>query len=67
MINLNALFDLCNKVYTNADIQPIRKLNENGALTDMVNKSYIYADVIVIADRSYESCILNIWYIYNHL
>jgi len=55
VIHLNALFDLCNKVYTDACIQPIRKLNENGALTDMVDKSPVYGDVIVIADRGYES------------
>jgi hypothetical protein len=55
IINLNALFDLCNKVYTDASIQPIRKLNENGALTDMVDRSSISGDVIVIADRGYES------------
>lgn len=55
VINLNALFDLCNKVYTDASIQPIRKLNENGALTDMVDKSPISGNVIVIADRGYES------------
>ena len=55
MIHLNALFDLCNKVYTDACIQPIRKSNENGALADMVDKSSILGDVIVIADRGYES------------
>jgi Transposase DDE domain len=55
MIHLNALFDLCNKVYTDACIQPIRKSNENAALTDMVDKSHISGDVIVIADRGYES------------
>jgi len=55
MIHLNALFDLCNKVYTDVCIQPIRKSNENGALADMVDKSSILGDVIVIADRGYES------------
>lgn len=55
MIHLNALFDLCNKVYTDACIQPVRKVNENEALTDMVDKSSISGDVIVIADRGYES------------
>ncbi|MDR5588995.1 IS4 family transposase, partial [Clostridium aquiflavi] len=55
VIHLNALFDLCNKVYTDACIQPVRKLNENGALTDMVDKSSLFGDVIVIADRGYES------------
>lgn len=55
VMHLNALFDLCNKVYVDACIQPIRKSNENGALTDMVDKSHISGDVIIIADRGYES------------
>jgi hypothetical protein len=55
LIHLNALFDLCNKVYTDAYIQPIRNVNENSALTDMVDRSTISGDVIVIADRGYES------------
>jgi len=55
VLHLNALFDLCNKVYTDACIQTIRNKNENLALTDMVDKSTIEGDVIVIADRGYES------------
>lgn len=55
VLHLNALFDLCNKVYIDANIQPIRGLNENKALTDMVDKSTLFSDVIVIADRGYES------------
>ena len=55
LIHLNALFDLCNKVYTDACIQPIRKANENSALSDMVDRSTISGDVIVVADRGYES------------
>lgn len=55
VLHLNALFDLCNKVYIDANIQPIRCLNENKALTDMVDKSTLSNDVIVIADRGYES------------
>lgn len=54
-MHLNALFDICNKVYTDASIQPVRKSNENLALTNMVDNSNLEGDVIVIADRGYES------------
>lgn len=55
VLHLNALFDLCNKVYIDAHIQPIRNLNENKALTDMVDRSTLSSDAIIIADRGYES------------
>lgn len=55
VLHLNALFDLCNKVYIDANIQPIKSLNENKALTDMVDRSTLSSNVIVIADRGYES------------
>lgn len=55
ILNLNALYDLSNKLYVDACIQPIRKNNETGALIDMVEKSEISDDVIVLADRGYES------------
>ena len=54
-MNLNALYDLSNKLYVDACIQPIRNCNEMSALIDMVEKSAISDDVIVIADRGYES------------
>lgn len=54
-VHLNALYDLCNKLYVDALIQPGRKGNEFGALTDMVDRSNILGDVIVVADRGYES------------
>ena len=55
VLHLNALFDLCNKVYIDGCVQPVRELNENLALTNMVDKSTIDSDVIIIADRGYES------------
>lgn len=54
-INLNALFDLKNKIYTDVTVQPIKECNEHLALTDMIDKSTIEGKVIVIADRGYES------------
>lgn len=55
LLHLNALYDLCNKLYVDACIQPIRNKNETGALVDMVDNSSISEDVILIADRGYES------------
>ena len=55
LIHLNAMYDLQNKIYVDACIQPRREENEYRALTDMVDRSKIDGQVIVIADRGYES------------
>ncbi len=52
---LNALYDLCNRTYTDALIHNRREANENRALTSMIDRSRITGHVIVIADRGYES------------
>lgn len=49
------MYDLCNKLYVDACVQPGRKENEYRALTDMTDRSSVAGDVIVIADRGYES------------
>jgi hypothetical protein len=54
-LHLNAMYDLCNKLYVDAYIQPGRKKNEYKALADMTDRSIISGEVIVIADRGYES------------
>lgn len=54
-LNINVLYDLCNKLYIDAYIQPVRKINETSALIDMIDKSTISEDAIVIADRGYEN------------
>jgi len=54
-LHLNAMYDLCNKLYVDVCIQPGRKENEFRALTDMTDRSNISGDVIVLADRGYES------------
>ena len=54
-LHLNAMYDLCNKIYVDALVQPGRKLNEFRALTDMVDRSDIVGNVILLADRGYES------------
>lgn len=55
LMHLNATFDLCNKLYVDALVQPGRLVQENRALVDMVNRSRIEGKVIIIADRGYES------------
>jgi len=54
-LHLNAMYDLCNKLYVDVCIQPGRKENEFKALTDMTDRSNMSGDVIVVADRGYES------------
>jgi len=54
-LHLNAMYDLYNKLYVDVCIQPARKENEFRALTDMTDRSTISGDVIVVADRGYES------------
>lgn len=54
-LHLNAMYDLCNKLYVDICIQPSRKANEFSALTDMTDRSNILDNVIVLADRGYES------------
>ena len=54
-LHLNALYDLCNRLYIDSIVQPRRKHNEYKALVDMVERSRIEGKVIVVADRGYES------------
>jgi hypothetical protein len=54
-LHLNAMYDLCNKVYIDATIQTRKEKNEYHALTDMVDRSALDKDTILIADRGYES------------
>ena len=49
------MYDLCNRIYVDALIQPRREWNEHQALEHMVQRSRIRDDVIVVADRGYES------------
>lgn len=55
LLHLNAMYDLCNRLYVDSCIQPRRYENENKALTDMVDRSCIKDNVILIADRGFES------------
>jgi hypothetical protein len=55
LLHLNALYDLCNRLYVDSCIQPRKCINEHKALTDMVDRSHIKDNVIIIGDRGYES------------
>lgn len=55
LLHLNAMYDLCSRVYVDAIVQPGKKENEFQALTDMVDRSDIKDNTILIADRGYES------------
>lgn len=55
LLHLNAAYDLCNRLYVDAIIQPRRLCNEGRAMAAMVDRSPIKGKTIVIADRGYES------------
>lgn len=54
-VHINAMYDLLNKVYIDACVQPKRNRNETGALTSMLERSDLCEKTILIADRGYES------------
>jgi len=64
LLHLNAMYDLRNRVYTDAIIQPRKSANEHEALTDLVDRSRIPGKVILLADRGYE-CYNNFAHIEN--
>ena len=55
LLHLNALYDLQNRLYTDAVVMPSREMGENVALIEMINRSPIDGNVIIVADRNYES------------
>lgn len=55
LLHLNAAYDLCNRIYVDAIVQPRRLCNEGRALAAMVDRSPIEGKTIAIADRGYES------------
>jgi hypothetical protein len=62
LLHMNAVYDLCNRLYTDALIQPKRQENEKKAVVDLVDRSVIKDNVILIGDRAYES-----WNIFAHI
>ena len=63
-MHVNALYDICNKLYLDASIQTYRKTNEYEGLIQMIRKSPLKKKVILTADRGYESY-NNIAYLVN--
>ena len=55
LLHLNATYDLLNRMYADICVQPGNCQNENKALCDMVGRSGIEGNVIVLCDRNYES------------
>ncbi|MGF7050822.1 hypothetical protein J2T13_005372 [Paenibacillus sp. DS2015] len=55
LLHLNVAYDLCNRLYVDAIVQPRRLCNEGRALAAMVDRSPIKGKTIVTADRGYES------------
>ena len=54
-LHLNVLYDLCGKRYINGFIEPARKMNESQACIDMLKNTNSGTNMILIADRNYES------------
>jgi Transposase DDE domain. len=54
-VHLNALYDVCNKRYVDAVIQPARKENESSAMINMIDNYNGEEKSIFIADRGYET------------
>ena len=52
---LNALYDLLNRVYVDANVKTKRNANERAAFIEMLKRSNINENVIVTADRGYEN------------
>ena len=55
LYHLNALYDLNNNVYIDADVQKRLKMNENSSLVKMIERNNYSAPTVLIADRNYES------------
>ena len=54
-LHLNPLYDLCNKIFYDALIQPEPQKDEIGALIEMIKRNHFSEKTIIIADRGYES------------
>lgn len=55
LFHLNAFYDLLERTYTDAIIQPGREKNEKRAMCDMIDRYNGDSNTIFIADRSYEN------------
>ena len=55
LLHLNAMYDLNNRIYTDALVQHSREANEHKAFTTMVDRDDCKLPTVYIADRGYES------------
>lgn len=55
LLHLNAMYDLTNRIYTDALVQYSRDANEHKAFTTMVDRDDCELPTVYIADRGYES------------
>lgn len=55
LLHLNAIYDLCNRLYVDALVQPRRLGNEGKALAAMVDRSPLTGKILIVGDRGYES------------
>lgn len=55
ILHLNVMYDLVNKIFIDSHIQPVKKMHERNALITMTNKSELKENVLIVADRGYES------------
>ncbi len=55
LLHLNALYDICSRIYVDALIQKSRNTNERYALIEMLKRNSFDSNTIFIADRGYES------------
>ena len=54
-LHLNPLFDICNRTYFDAVVQPEPQKDEIGALVEMLQRNDFDRKTLIIADRGYES------------
>ena len=54
LLHLNVIYDVLNRLFMDAEIQPLREMNEHKALIHMVDALPV-ENAIVTADRGYES------------
>lgn len=55
LVHLDAIYDLLRHVYVDASVQSKKTQNEHKALVSMIDRSNLPRNVILMADRGYES------------
>ncbi len=55
MLHMNAIYDLCNRIYVDVLVQPRSRFDERKALVEMLKRSQIGEKTIIVGDRGYEN------------